>query len=458
MEGISMTDTELLKYAVENGIIDTALIQKKIEMLKREEILKKHPYHIGQIADGRWKTYLPDETRKEGRRPIVKKDRKKLEDVLIEYYTGLEDQKYIEENIGNSIENTEDAEENTCTLRKLYVKWLVYKQSHTDSTTYIKRIISDWNRFYDHDEIADMKLTSLTTVFLDVWLHNVIKEYKLPRNAYYNMSIILRQSLEYACMDGVDILQKNPMDKVKINSKLFTRKPKPKSETQVFLRSEQKLVAEECSFRVNRNLECTTPLGILLNFQIGLRIGELVALKWSDIDGNYINICRMEVEDYEIVIDEATNSVKVIPKGYKIVEYTKSDAGMRTIFLNSEAKRLLEIIRSINDNCGYYSDNFILISSQRKERSNARTITTYLEKLCIAIGILNKSNHKIRKTFISSLFDNNVNIDTIRETAGHADERTSLNNYCFDQDDLEIQEKKLEECKNAITATFQIVS
>ena len=245
---------------------------------------------------------------------------------------------------------------------------------------------------------------------------------------------------------------------MKINTKLFVKKPKPKSETQVFLRSEQKLVAEECSFRVNRNPNCTTPIAILLNFQLGLRIGELVALKWSDIDGNYINICRSEVEDYEFGIDEATNSVKVIPNGYKIVEYTKSDAGMRSIYLNSEAKRLLDIIRSINDNCGYYSDNFILISSQRKERSNARTITTYLEKLCIAIGILNKSNHKIRKTFISSLFDNNVNIDTIRETAGHADERTSLNNYCFNQDDTKELEAKLEECKNVMTATFQITS
>lgn len=29
MEGISMIDTELLKYAVENGIIDTALLQEK---------------------------------------------------------------------------------------------------------------------------------------------------------------------------------------------------------------------------------------------------------------------------------------------------------------------------------------------------------------------------------------------------------------------------------------------
>ena len=119
-----------------------------------------------------------------------------------------------------------------------------------------------------------MELKSLTKVYLDMWLHNTIKEYGLTRNDYYNMSTILKQSLEYACMDGVDILQKNPMAGMKVNTKLFVKKPKPKSETQVFLRSEQKLVAEECSFRVNRNPNCTTPISILLNFQLGLRIGD----------------------------------------------------------------------------------------------------------------------------------------------------------------------------------------
>ena len=69
-----------------------------------------------------------------------------------------------------------------------------------------------------------------------------------------------------------------------------------------------------------------------------------------------------------------------------------------------------------------------------------------------------EKNFHTEEEFISSLFDNNVNIDTIRETAGHADERTSLNNYCFNQDDTKELEAKLEECKNAMTATFQITS
>ena len=52
MQNISMSDAELLKYAIENGMIDPALVQERIEMHKREELLKKHPYKIYQGTDG----------------------------------------------------------------------------------------------------------------------------------------------------------------------------------------------------------------------------------------------------------------------------------------------------------------------------------------------------------------------------------------------------------------------
>ena len=59
-----------------------------------------------------------------------------------------------------------------------------------------------------------------------------------------------------------------------------------------------------------------------------------------------------------------------------------------------------------------------------------------------------KSNHKIRKTYISSLFDLGINVNTIREQAGHEDEKTSLNNYCFDQNDTKDKENELERAAN----------
>jgi integrase len=41
--------------------------------------------------------------------------------------------------------------------------------------------------------------------------------------------------------------------------------------------------------------------------------------------------------------------------------------------------------------------------------------------------------HKARKTYISTLIDAGVNINTIRSLAGHESEETTYKNYCFDR-------------------------
>ena len=84
MSDVRMSDAELLKYAVENGMIDAALVQEKIEMQKREELLNKHPYKIYQGKDGKWYTYLPD---KQNGRILKKRTNKKdIEDVVISFW------------------------------------------------------------------------------------------------------------------------------------------------------------------------------------------------------------------------------------------------------------------------------------------------------------------------------------------------------------------------------------
>ena len=48
MPDTKLSDLELLKYAVENGMINTALVQEKIEMQKREELLNLSLIHISE--------------------------------------------------------------------------------------------------------------------------------------------------------------------------------------------------------------------------------------------------------------------------------------------------------------------------------------------------------------------------------------------------------------------------
>ncbi len=80
----------------------------------------------------------------------------------------------------------------------------------------------------------------------------------------------------------------------------------------------------------------------------------------------------------------------------------------------------------------HYDEGYIFVDNKSK-RTTRSSINKYLYSLCEDAGIkMKKSSHKIRKTYLSSLFDTGINVDRIIEIAGHEDERTSLNNYCFD--------------------------
>ena len=391
-------------------------VQQAMINAKKEEILSKHKYKIFQGSDGRWKTTVPDETKKSGRRIIAKSDYNDFINELVAFYD------YIEDN-NNSIN------ESLCTLTDILPKWLELKEVHTDSGSYIKRIYVDWNKYYKGKDIANIPVQNMTQIYLDKWVHQTIKDYNLTRNQYYNMSIIIRQCLDYCCQ--LNILQSNPFRDVKINKKLFRKVRKPKSKTQVFLVKEQLLLFNEANNSFLRCPKCTTPLMIMFNFFLGLRIGELTALKWSDIEDNYLYVHRSEVEDVKLDL----NTGDVISTSFKVVEYTKSDAGDRYVYLNSEAKKILRIVKRVNFEYGRYDDGFIFLNMRNGRRTTTDAVSTYLQNLCIRAGIANKSSHKIRKTYISSLFDHNINIDTIRRMAGHESEKTTLQNYCFDQTD-----------------------
>ena len=90
------------------------------------------------------------------------------------------------------------------------------------------------------------------------------------------------------------------LSKVKVNKKMFTVKAKPKSVTQVFDTQAEEEIKQLVLRHYNSNHRAVTPLAILLNFHLGLRVGELVALKWSDIEGNYLYASHMEIAKCEI--------------------------------------------------------------------------------------------------------------------------------------------------------------
>ena len=401
-----------LQNAIACGKINLDDVLRQDEEMKKQEILKQHKYPISYgKGDNRWHTYIPDDTRPNGRKSVAKRKKEDLEEYLISFYSKLEKAK----------------KEKPETLATFYPVWLRRKNLETRQGDYIKRIDSAWRRFYAKDPIAEMPLAELTAGYLQDWCLKSIREWNLTKTQFYNMSIILRQGLQYA--HDLQVIHSNPFEHVKVDSKLFARPRKKADREEVFLYDEQPKL-EQAAYEDFKKTCCTFSLSIPLAFQLGIRVGECVALKFSDVDEtapNYIHVQRMEVDDYTLTDDSQVQS-----RGHKVVEHTKTEAGDREIYLTKKAREIIQTIHDFNKAHSLPTDGYIFVN----ENGNAhRSSMDYrLRKCCRMAGIPERSTHKLRKSYVSTLIDSGeINIKQIMRTVGHKSAKTTYGNYCFNR-------------------------
>jgi integrase len=418
-----------LNFAISQGIISLEGVRIQCEIMKRKEILKQHPYDIWEnLETGYAYTYLPDKTKSSSRKQIKRKgDEKKsartrIEDAIIEFYSN------------NTTTSQRDVKD--ITLRDLYSEWIEYKSKHTKSSSYICRISNDWFRFYDGDPISDVKIVNMTQLYIDEWIHSTIKKNNLTKKQYYNMSIILRQGLDYAVLN--QYIDNNPCNQIKIQAKMFRREIKGKDSSEVFFEQDKEKLIKYCYDQFKKNNAYTLPMAIALNFYLGLRVGELVALKETDINGDYIHIQRMQVSTFK---QSQADSLKYSRSGIEIEDRTKSVAGDRYIYLVPSAKKIIDLVMKANVKKGNCFDDFLFVKNGMVFSEVA--LISLLYRYCERIKIDKKSSHKIRKTFISKLLDGNLNINEVRKIAGHENEKTTLRNYCFNTLDQYDTEEKI---------------
>ena len=402
---------ELLKFLVENGKVDVGNAEKEMKRSQMIKVLAAHPYKIYQAKDGRWVTYVIDEEKPNNRRKVVKPTREDLEEELYRFYVG-EEKKQMNDRM---------------TLQDIYPDWLAYKELHTSASSTTLRIDSDWKRFYKDTKIAKMPLRRLTKVVLDEWVHSMIKQYEMDKTMYYNFSGIIRQCLDYAV--DKEIINENNFRKVRVDGRrMFKKKKKKSSESQVYSKEELKGLMELAwkDYYERTKVYQLAPLAVMMQFETGVRIGEVCVLRYEDIDGSYLHVRRMLRRDCRQVVD-----------------HTKGGHEDRVVILTSDARNIIDKCRERQLELGVDSDGYIF--SVDGNYCSYGAIADLYRKYCNKLGIQMKSSHKSRKTFISTLLDANMNANTVREMVGHADERTTLQSYHFDRSTEDERVLKMEE-------------
>ena len=390
---------ELLQFLSESGKINLNDVADEMRKSNIQKVIDQHPFKIAQTGkDQRWRTYIKDNEGK--RKLIVKSTLEDLHLTLYEYYKNPE-----------SISSNKKV-----TLNSLYPKWIEYKQLRGASPGYIKRIESDWRNYYAGTEIITMPIADFTKLQLDIWAHELIQQTGKTKKQFYNISMIIRQILDYAV--DAEMIPENIFTKVKIDSRrVFIPVKKKASETQVFNRQEVKDIYDYAwnDFKIGRcRIHKLAPLAIMFQFQTGVRIGELCALRYSDIEDSEICVQRMYRHEEK-----------------EVVEFTKCHNEGRYVILTPAAKELIETARKYQQEHGMPTDGYIF--SVNENPLSYYSVRHLYTRCCHELDILDRSSHKARKTYISALIDGGVNISAIREMVGHADERTTFNSYCYNR-------------------------
>ncbi len=152
--------------------------------------------------------------------------------------------------------------------------------------------------------------------------------------------------------------------------------------------------------------------GVVLSLFTGMRIGEICALRWKDID----------LKKRVIYVSKTLQRVCVKNETSKIlIGNAKTEAGNRTIPINSF---LYEYLLSIRPDS---RDNYFLSNSpQPKEPRNYRKIYDTLLKKC---GLPTTTFHALRHTFATRLIENKVDIKTVSELLGHSSTNITISIY-----------------------------
>lgn len=244
-------------------------------------------------------------------------------------------------------------------------------------------------------ELIDLNYEIIQDFVIEKIEHgNLLNHTGLSTNTVLSIVSVLKQSLKQAIM--LKIIPDNPMSFVKV--------PVSKEkEVCAFDRKEQGIIEQFCLKHSRINY-----IGIVICLYTGIRLGELLALTWDDID--------FEKKIMKI------NKTSFFSKGKIHIDAPKTKCSNRVIPL---PQKLLVILKK-----QYKKSKSIYIISTKKNmmvsiRSYQKTFASILRKCHIPY----RNFHSLRHTFATRAIEMGMDVKTVSEILGHKNSMITLTRY-----------------------------
>lgn len=282
--------------------------------------------------------------------------------------------------------------------------WLLEKKDYIKESTYANYS----NNIFNHiiPKLGNYYLKELNHKIIQDFLLELSKSGRKDNNGglaektIKDITIIIKGSIKKGINE----------DKIK-HIELTFNYPKDNKENKlcVLTKREQNKITKYVLENINsRNI------GLLISLYSGIRIGELCALKWENVDfkKNCLTINKTIQRVY--IKDKKKNISKVI------ITTPKTKNANREIPIN---KDFLEILKKVKSN----KNDYILTGNEKY--IEPRTYRKHFNKVLDELRIKHFNFHSLRHTFATNCISLGVDYKTVSELLGHANVNITLNLY-----------------------------
>lgn len=297
------------------------------------------------------------------------------------------------------------------------IAWFEYWINDIKGDTVRPNTIRNYRERFEHN-IKDCIGSMILSDVKPMHCQQVLKKMK---NRYKSSTIYQTRTTLY-CMfaDAVenDVIFKNPVTKtVKYN---IGKEPK---KVRALTVDEQKRFLEAAKDSSNYNQ-------FAFVLQTGLRTGEMIGLKWSDIDFEKKVAHIQRSMEYRYSVGEWRIGEPKSKSGYRDVPLTEE-----SIKLLKAQKEKMQKLKVIN----MEFSEFVFLNRKGEPTKNSAYDST-LFKLCDKAGIERFSMHVLRHTMATRCIEANMRPKTLQVILGHSNVGITMNLYVHVTEEEKVKE------------------
>ena len=157
-------------------------------------------------------------------------------------------------------------------------------------------------------------------------------------------------------------------------------------------------------------------LGIYICLNTGLRIGEVCALKWSDIDITAGTIAIQRTIERIYIVDDGKKHTELV------TNTPKTKNSFREIPMSKELLALVKPLKKV------VNDEYYVLTNEPSP-TEPRTYRNYYKRLMKELEIPELKFHGLRHSFATRCIESNCDYKTVSVLLGHSNISTTLNLY-----------------------------